>query len=384
MVQDPHNVKEFIGKVAEVATPRAEKDYQELLYRLQQEKPEATEVKDWQKGYISELIRQETYGLDSKEVRKYFQYDKVKQGLLDLTSDLFMVNIKPVDEEAWHPSVDVYEVWGDGELMGKFYLDMHPRKDKYKHAMMTTVVTGISGKQVPEAALVCNFPGGDDSPGLMEHTQVETFFHEFGHLIHHIFAGNQPWINISGIATEWDFVETPSTLYEEWAWNPQVLQRFAVSTDGETIPDALIQKMNQARKFRLGLDVKQQMFYAAISLNFYNREPQNFQPLTMVKKLQREYTPFDYVEGTHMHLSFGHLYGYSAIYYTYMWSTVIAKDLYSVFLEKGLANPEVSMLYRKKVLEPGGSKAASKLVQDFLGREFSFEAFAEWLNKDNI
>jgi len=380
MVKNPQVAEDFINKVVNVASDRAEQDYQVLLKRLQKEDPNATEVGIWQNTYLSEIIKNETFDFDSKELRQYFQYENVKNGILNLTSQMFGVSYKKVDEPVWHSSVDVYEMWDDEKLLGRFYLDMHPRENKYKHAMLTEVRTGVRGIQVPEAALVCNFPGGDGSTGLMEHQQVKTFFHEFGHLLHYIFGGHQPWIKISGISTEWDFVETPSILLEEWVWDAAILKKFAVNASGEPIPDNLIEKMNAARTFGLGLNVLQQMYYSAISLNFYNRAPHSFDLLEMVKSLQHEITPFEYVDGTFMHLAFGHLDGYSAIYYTYKWSEVIAKDMFSVFQQEGLLNEKLAQKYRKTVLEPGGSKEANKLIIDFLGRDFSFEAFANWLN----
>ena len=380
MVKNPQVAEDFINKVVNVASDRAEQDYQVLLKRLQKEDPNATEVGIWQNTYLSEIIKNETFDFDSKELRQYFQYENVKNGILNLTSQMFGVSYKKVDEPVWHSSVDVYEMWDDEKLLGRFYLDMHPRENKYKHAMLTEVRTGVRGIQVPEAALVCNFPGGDGSTGLMEHQQVKTFFHEFGHLLHYIFGGHQPWIKISGISTEWDFVETPSILLEEWVWDAAILKKFAVNASGEPIPDNLIEKMNAARTFGLGLNVLQQMYYSAISLNFYNRAPHSFDLLEMVKSLQHEITPFEYVDGTFMHLAFGHLDGYSAIYYTYKWSEVIAKDMFSLFQQEGLLNEKLAQKYRKTVLEPGGSKEANKLIIDFLGRDFSFEAFANWLN----
>ena len=384
MIKNQVAADEFIKKVAQVAKNRAKKDYQVLLERLKIDEPEAQKVGLWQSYYLSNLVKQESFEFDSKVLRQYFPYEKVKKGLLALTSQMYGVKYNKVKIPVWHSSVDVYEVWDGEKLIGRFYLDMHPRENKYKHAMLTYMKIGISGKQIPEAVLVCNFPGGDGSQGLMEHGQVGTFFHEFGHLLHFIFGGNQPWIKISGISTEWDFVETPSTLFEEWIWDADILKTFAVNENGETIPDELIDKMNRARKFGLGLNVVQQMYYSAVSLNFYNREPHSFDQLEMVKSLQTEYTPFEYVDNTYMHLSFGHLYGYSAIYYTYKWSEVIAKDFFSVFKEQGLTNPSLAQKYRKLVLDPGGSKNANILVRDFLGRDFSFTAFANWLNKDDI
>ncbi len=381
MIRNPQAASDFIEKVSNAASRRAEHDYQELLQRLQKEVPGATEVGDWQKTYISDLVKREAYDFDAQSLRQYFAYDRVRDGLFDITGKLFNVSYKKVNIPVWDPSVEAYEIYADGELIGRFYLDMHPRKDKYKHAMMTQIVTGVKGVQLPEAALVCNFPGGDGTPGLMEHDQVETFFHEFGHLLHHIFAGRQPWIGISGISTEWDFVETPSNLLQEWAWDPAILKMFAKNENGETIPDELINKMIRARDFGLGLFARQQMFYAAVSLNFYNRSYQDFDPLEMVKKLQAKYTPFGYVDGTYMHLAFGHLDEYSAIYYTYMWSTVIAKDLFSRFREEGMLNTQVATAYRDKVLAPGGSEDAAVMVRNFLGRDYSFDAFEKWMNE---
>ena len=382
MIKNPDNAQEFIDHIATAADLRAKKDYEELLTRLRKESPTATEVGDWQKTYISELVKQESYRVDSREIRSYFPYDRVQKGVLDLTSKLYNIEYKKVDTLAWHPSVEVYEIWQNQNLLGRFYLDMHPRQDKFKHAQMSQKLTGVSGRQLPEAVLMCNFPGGDGSLGLMEHDDVSTFFHEFGHLLHHIFGGNQPWLKLSGIATEWDFVETPSILFEEWVWDADILKTFAINEAGETIPDELIDKMNRARKFGLGLYNKQQMFYAAISLNFYHHKYDSFDPLKMVIKLQKQYTPFRYVPETYMHLAFGHLVDYSAIYYTYMWSEVIAKDIFSVFKAKGLLNPEVAVDYRQKILEPGGSKDAADLVRDFLGRDYSFIAFENWLNEN--
>jgi thimet oligopeptidase len=196
MIKTPEAVENFIVKVSEVASGRAEQDYRELLERLRLEKANAQEVGDWQKTYLEELVKREKYEFDSQKVRPYFQYNRVREGLFNITSKMYNVQYNKSDIEVWDESVEAYEVWSGDKMIGRFYLDMHPRKDKFKHAAMGQVVTGISGVQVPEAALMCNFPGGDGSLGLMEHDQVGTFFHEFGHLLHHIFAGDQPWIGI--------------------------------------------------------------------------------------------------------------------------------------------------------------------------------------------
>jgi thimet oligopeptidase len=260
---------------------------------------------------------------------------------------------------------------------------MHPREGKYNHAAEFTIHTGIAGKQLPEATLVCNLPGGTaGEPGLMEYDDVVTFFHEFGHLLHEMFAGHRKWIGVSGISTEWDFVEAPSQMLEEWTRDPKTLQTFARHyKTNEPIPAEMVAQMNRANDFGKGLGVRQQMAYARLSLSIYDREPSKVNTDAMVKQIYTDYSPFPYVDGTHMQTSFGHLDGYSAIYYTYMWSLVLAKDLFSNFDRSDLLSPKTSMRYRKAVLDAGGSKPAEKLVEDFLGRKPSFEAYQKWLNE---
>ena len=228
---------------------------------------------------------------------------------------------------------------------------------------------------------MCNFPRPGEQPALMQHSDVETFFHEFGHLLHHIFGGHTQWAGISGVRTEWDFVEAPSQMLEEWAWDAGALQAFARHHQtGEPIPTEVVKRMKAADEFGKGLWVRQQMFYAAVSLALYSRDPTSLDATAVMKELQERYTPFKYVDGTYFHLSFGHLDGYSAIYYTYMWSLVIAKDLFTAFKREGLLSPGVAGRYRRAILEAGGSKDAAELVKDFLGREYGFAAYEEWLN----
>jgi thimet oligopeptidase len=258
---------------------------------------------------------------------------------------------------------------------------MHPRPDKYKHAAQFNVVNGVRGRQLPEAALVCNFPGGEPGdPGLLEHEDVTTFFHEFGHLLHNLLAGKQRWIGVAGISTEWDFVEAPSQMLEEWAWDARVLRTFAQHHEtGEPIPEELVERARAAREFGKGVYARQQMFYAMLSLRLHDGDPAGADTLDVVRDLQNEYSMFRHVDGTHFHASFGHLEGYSAIYYTYMWSLVIAKDLFSRFAPADLMDPEPARRYRACILEPGGSAPAAELVRRFLERDFSFDAFESWL-----
>jgi thimet oligopeptidase len=239
----------------------------------------------------------------------------------------------------------------------------------------------VRGVQLPEGVLVCNFPAPTAAgPALLEHDDVVTMFHEFGHLMHHVLGGHQRWIPLSGVATEWDFVEAPSQMFEEWAWSYPTLARFARHHEtGAVIPEPLVEKMRQADKFGLGTATVQQIFYAAISLGFHRTAPATLDQLAEVQRLQKRYTPFAYVPGTRFHASFGHLVGYSAMYYTYQWSLVIAKDLLTPFEQAGLMAKDVTYAYRDKVLAPGGSRDAADLVRDFLGREYDFGAYERFL-----
>jgi thimet oligopeptidase len=382
MIRSEQNAADFIEKIAAASGERSRRDYQVLLERKRQEDPGATRVDPWDQAYLEDRVKAEQYNFDSQSVRPYFEYSRVKQGVLELTSSLFGVRYQRVtDAPVWHPDVEAYDAFQGSTHVGRFYLDMHPRPDKYKHAAQFTLVTGKKGRRLPEAVLMCNFPKPGEQPALMQHSDVETFFHEFGHLLHHLFGGHTPWAGLSGVRTEWDFVEAPSQMLEEWARDVEPLQTFAKHHQlDEPLSAQVIQRMKRADNFGKGLWVRQQMFYAALSLELYRRDPKGLDPLALVRELQGRYTPFPYVEGTYFHLSFGHLDGYSAIYYTYMWSLVIAKDLFTVFQGQGLLNPEPAQAYRRAVLEPGGSKDAAVLVQDFLGREYDFKAYEQWLN----
>jgi thimet oligopeptidase len=209
---------------------------------------------------------------------------------------------------------------------------------------------------------------------------VLTFFHEFGHVLHHLLTRSE-LAAYAGTNTVRDFVEAPSQMLEEWVWDPEVLARFGRHVEtGAPIPPELVRRMKAADEYGKGLMVRQQMFYAATSLELHRRPAEDLDTTALVAELQERYTPFRHVPGTYFHESFGHLDGYSAIYYTYMWSLVIAKDLFGPFRAAGLLDPGPARRYRKAVLEPGGSKPAGELVRDFLGRPQTFEAYEAWLD----
>ncbi len=373
MVGSAENANEFIENGSAASEPRARKDYADLLERLQGIEPGAENVNTWQSAFLANLVRQERFDLDTATLRPYFEYTKMREGIFDLINHLFGLTIREFETETWHEEVGAYEVWDGDTLIGRFYLDMHPRDGKFGHAAMFQKRTGEKGKHLPEAVLVCNFPGGGGEKGYMENTQVQTFLHEFGHLMHWMLMGHQRWVD--NTTPEWDFIEAPSMMLQEWMYDPETLRSFATNDDGEPIPVDMVEKMDKARDFGQGLFVHRQMFNSAISLNFYNRDPASFELLSLYRELGSRMSLMPYMEGTHMYTAFGHLDGYSAYYYTYMWSLVIAMDMFSRFQEEGLRNQETSMDYRNKVLATGGARPASEFVADFLGRPYNFEAF---------
>jgi thimet oligopeptidase len=373
MVKTGEAIAAFIQKLSAAASPAGQRDRDLLLERLRKDRPEAKDIGAADAGYYTELVRRESFNVDSQEARPYFDSAKVQQGLLDVTGRLLGLEYRKLEGAAtWHDGVDVYDVMVDDALMGRIHLDLHPREGKFKHAAMFEMAVGTAGTQIAEGALACNLP-----TGLMEHSDVITLFHEFGHLVHHILANGQRFAALAGIATEWDFVEAPSQMLEEWAWDASVLQSFATNTAGEPIPAELVARMRAADEFGNGIQVCVQTFYSAVSYRLHRDLPTD--RTAEVKRLQDEYSVYGYLPGTHFQASFGHLTGYSSAYYTYMWSLVIAKDLFSAFNPSELFDPAIARRYRDLVLAPGGSKDAAELIRDFLSRDYSFDAFANWL-----
>jgi thimet oligopeptidase len=382
MIEKGPAIPEFIDRIAQAAQGPMERDLAVVMERYRQDVPDAEAIDSADSVYYEELVRKEQHDVDSQLVRTYFAADKVKQGLLDVTGRLFGLRYEPAtDAVPWHEDVTAYDVYAadaadagapDGESLGRIYLDLHPREGKYKHAAQFTITNGVAGRQLPEGALLCNF-----GKGLMEHDHVVTLFHEFGHLVHHVLGGHVGWTRFAGVATEWDFVEAPSQMLEEWAWDADVLRTFATNADGEPIPADLVDRMRAADDFGKGLQARQQMFYAAVSYWFHTERPADLSRKQV--ELQERYSPYRYIEDTHFFANFGHLSGYSSAYYTYMWSLVIAKDLFSAFDPDDLFDTDVARRYRDSILAAGGTKDAADLVADFLGRPYTFDAYAAWL-----
>jgi thimet oligopeptidase len=385
MIKSGANISDFIQKVNAAAQPIAQRELVMLLAEKRKTDPAATEIGDYEVSYLNELVRRAQFNFDSQLVRPYFPFKEVRKGILDTAATLFHVTFQQEeDAPSWDPAVETWDVMDDGKMVGRFYLDMHPRPGKFTHAEMSPILDGIRGKQLPEAILICNFPKPTaDDPGLMEYGDVVTFFHEFGHLMHWILGGQQQWAGISGITMEGDFVEAPSQMLEEWMHSPQVLASFAKHyKTGEPIPAELVARMNRASAFGRGISISQQDEYTAISYDVYKAKPDGIDVDAVTTSNARRYTPFTPLPGTHMYAAFGHLAGYSSAYYTYLWDKVIAEDFFGQFDHANLLAGPTPMRYRHTVLEPGGSVSANDLVQHFLGREQNMDAFQKWMGEE--
>ena len=379
MLNTPDKVQKLMDDMASAAKPAGDRDYAKKLAVLQQLEPGATKLNPWDNSYVSQIVQKQSYGYDQQEARKYFQYDEVRDGILKLTEDMFGVDIRPWKTPVWDKLVESYEVYDHGKLIGRFYFDSHPRPGKYEHANSVPLRAGTAAGQIPVGILVMNLPAGRS---LMEHSDVETFLHEFGHLLHGIFGGqNQRWAGQSGVATEWDFVEAPSQMLENWVYDYGVLKNFAVDANGNTIPRQLVDQMNKARYFSLGMDDMRQLGLSNTALQFHmGPAPANLG--AAAHAFDAKYDMLPPTTDSEWQDAFPHLAGYAAAYYTYRWSIVIADDMFTQFQQHGLRDPATARRYRELVLAPGGTRPAGELVADFLGRPISIDAYKAKLAKD--
>jgi thimet oligopeptidase len=402
MMESAANMRAFLDELDVASKGGAEKEYSMILEfaRGRQEDLEAIDASS--RGYWLEQYRRSAFEFDSQSVRPYFPYERVEQGVLATAARLFQVEFRRVTNvQAWHPDVVTYEVYEEGSrhredraaLIGRFYLDMHPREGKDKWFSAHPLIPGVSdhgegdqhvSQQIPQAALICNFPGGKPGePGLMQHSDVVTYFHEFGHLMHALLGGHQRWAGLSGIATEGDFVEVPSQMLEEFFRDHRLLATFAHHHEtGETIPAELVMRMNRAGAFGRADWVRTQLFYTTYSLLMHTEDPATLVPDELFRSLYTRFLPYTWIDGNRMYASFTHLVGYSSNYYTYLYDKVIALDFYSQFSRTNPLDDSTSMKYRRTVLEPGGSIPGKQLVLHFLGRNQSTDAFTDWIGEE--
>ena len=392
MARNPETVWEFEQNLINKVREKGKLDYKEVLAikKAHTGDDTAEEVYNWEYSYYSNILKKENYQVDNEEVKKYFELGNVLDGLFKITGALFGVEYKKVENASvWQSDVTMYEVIDNDKVIGRFYLDLYPRDNKFGHAACFGIQSGMKtdeGYQIPTVALECNFPQPiDDVPALMSHSQVNTFFHEFGHVLHNMLTQTN-LSSFSGTSVSRDFVEAPSQIFENWTWDYESLKMFAKHYEtGEVLPKELFNKMVAAKNVGSGIATLQQIFYGLIDMTIHDKYNPNEARTTtdIVKELQTSITFTPFTEGTNFQASFGHLNGYAASYYGYLWAKVYAQDMFSVFEEEGILNPEVGKRYREFILAQGANEEPMELVKKFLGREPNAEAFYRSLGLEN-
>jgi thimet oligopeptidase len=384
MMGSAANVRTFLSKLNDASLDGARREHELILNFARRRHSELAAIDMTSRGYWYEQFRRSAFDFDSQSVRPYFPYAQVQAGVLETAARLFKVEFRPSTALAWHRSVSVFEVFDADRHVGRFYLDMHSRDGKDKWFSAAPIVTGVRGRALPEAALICNFPGGDgEDPGLLQYSDVVTYFHEFGHLMHAIIGGHTEWAGLSGFATEGDFIEVPSQMLEEFFRDEKLLQAFAKHYQtGEILPSETVRKMKLAGAFGRADWIRSQLYYTTLSLDLHDHDPAGLDLDVTTKRLYEGLQPWTWMEGNRMYASFGHLTGYSSNYYTYAFDKVIALDFFAQFDPKDLLGCDAGARYRKTVLEQGGSKPGRQMVRDFLGRDEEFSAFSNWLDEE--
>ena len=381
MAKSPERVHQFYAELLPALGEKVRADLDRLGERLNADGHDGP-ITAWDWRYYDDQVRRTEYGVDQDRLSEYFSLDRVMEGMFALTGDVLGLDYGEVqDAKAWDDSVRLYEIRdrASGAHIAHFYADLFPRDGKFGHAAAFALVIGhraADGSYVaPVSAIVANMtPPSADRPSLLKHTEVETLFHEFGHILH-MSLTRAEFARFSGGDTEWDFVEAPSQIMEHWTWEPSVLRRFArhYATD-EPMPDELIELMRAARFVDEGIKTSIQAFYGQLDLALH-AEPVA-PDLDEALRRTHDITGMPYPEGTFMLAGFGHLVGgYDAGYYGYLWAEVIGDDMFSRFTREGVTSPLVGAAYRREILEPNGSRDADDLVRAFLGREPSNEEF---------
>jgi thimet oligopeptidase len=397
MSKNAKAVADFYKKLRPVVRKKAERDWAELVEAKRKDTGDPTaDFYPYDFSYYYEKIKNDKYAVDSQKVQEYLPLQNVMDGLFEITQNLYGLEYREVTDGAeergtplWHEDVRLFEVWDakTGMQLGEFYIDLHPRDNKYSHAAQWGLaqhkVWEDGSVQLPVAALVCNFTKPTaDKPSLMTHDEVETFFHEFGHCLHTILSEAEI-AGFAGTSVERDFVEAPSQMFEEWVWTPETLSLFAKHYEtGEPMPDELIEGMIAAKNLQSGIKTEGQIFLGMVDQAYHTDEDGVVDTTQVGYDIHDQVRMYPHTPGSHFQGSFGHLTGYQAGYYGYMWSLVYAQDMFKRFQELGMLNPEAGAYYRDKILSKGGTQDSLDLVRDYLGREPSMDAFLVSLGLD--
>jgi len=388
MAKKPEDVSNFLVDLSKKLNPLWSQEREDMLKMKKEECEkygyEYTGKMDfWDFRYYMNQVEEKVYAVDQNELRQYFPLEKVTSGLLHIYQILLGLTFtQEPDAATWHEDVKLYRIndTASNELLGYCFLDLYPRDGKFGHAaifpLQPTCVVANGERQVAVCAMMCNFTKPTkDKPALLDHSEVETFFHEFGHVMHHI-CSRATYAMFAGTRVERDFLEAPSQMLENWVWEKEPLTLMSGHyQNGATLPDEMVEKLQKSRKANAGGFNLRQIVLASFDQAIHTRgeaDTKAFFAKTYVDVMGIEPIP-----NTNMPANFGHLAGgYDAQYYGYLWSEVFSMDMYtSRFKKEGILDPAVGMDYRMKILQPGGSKDAAVLLKNFLGRDPTSEAF---------
>jgi peptidyl-dipeptidase Dcp len=381
MAKTPETVMGFLKKLLATYKPAAQKDLKDLKDFAAQSGFK-DDIQPWDVSYYSEKLKQKLFEFSDEDLRPYFPLTPVLEGVFTHFSKLFGITFKPAKYPVWHEDVVSYDVVDTktGEFMGLFYADFYPRTGKKPGAWMTSYRDqGLftDGMKRPFVAIVCNFTKPTkDAPSLLTHDEVLTLFHEMGHAMH-MMLSDVTYTSHAGTGVLWDFVELPSQLQENWAYEKETLDLFARHyKTGEAIPADLVQKVVDAKNFFVGWTGLRQSNFGLLDMAWHSTDPGTITDVAAFEDMvTKETSLFPRMAGP-ASASFGHIFagGYSAGYYSYKWAEVLDADTFSLFEEKGLYDLETAARYRREILAKGGSEHPSVLYKNFRGRDADPEA----------
>lgn len=382
MAKTPEAVFKFFKSIQPKLRQKMDAELKHLLALKKKDNPKAKKIHAWDWRYYANRLKKIKYAIDDEEIRQYFPMNHVIKSVFAIYQTLLGVTFKEIKPaKAWHKDVRLFAIFDKKtkKRVAFFYLDLYPRPGKYTHFAAFGFLGGSlradGSYRQPVSSVVGNWRRplkGEDA--LLSHSAVVTFFHEFGHIMHQTLT-RAPYGSLAGTSVKRDFVEAPSQMLENWCWQPSILKKLSKHhKTGKPLSDALIQKMLSAKYFNSGLFWSRQLFYATVDMTFHTSGP-TVDTANTWRKVVDKVMPVARTKGTRPASGFGHLMGYAAGYYGYLWSKVYAQDMFTRFQKAGLLSQKIGGLYRKWILEPGGTMEPIDLVKGFLGRKPQSKAF---------
>ena len=378
MAKSPKNVVSMYESLIPKLQKAAEVEKNELAI----DNIEVTDIAPWDIRYFISKERSKVSSIENSELKKFFYIHDVKTEMFKVCEEVFDLQIKPESNEtAWHEDVELWSLWEkDGQQLAYFYLDLYPREGKFTHAAVFDISSGGSSRQeLPICSMVANFPNPNTGDGLMTFDEVETLFHEFGHVLHN-GIGKSKYTRFVGANCEWDFVEAPSQIMEHWVWKVDCMKRISTHVEsGDSLSEEICEKLNKSKNIGVSLLTLRQVSFGLADQHLHGENYKD--SLLEIEHDAQKVTTITYPKDINHLAAFGHLLGgYDAAYYGYLWAEIIGDDLFSRFENEGVLSNSVGVDYKNKILKPGGTVPAENMVQDFLGRKWNDEAFLSQKN----